>query len=68
MVAIPLLAPHVLGRLCLREPRWRLPGIEPRKHRGGINETFDKVRAGFEAAWQRWLATRSEIDYEAWRS
>jgi hypothetical protein len=42
-VAIPLLAPHVLGRLCLREPRWRLPGIEPRKHRGGINETFDKV-------------------------
>jgi hypothetical protein len=43
------------------------PGSEPGDHRSGVAETFDGARAGFEAAWQKLSATRSETDYEAWR-
>jgi hypothetical protein len=42
------------------------PGMEPGEHRSGIAETFNEARAGFEAAWQKLSATRSETDYEAW--
>jgi hypothetical protein len=43
------------------------PRMEPGEHRGGIAETFDEARAGFQAAWQELAATRSEADYKAWR-
>jgi hypothetical protein len=33
----------------------------------GTADTFDGARAGFEEAWQRLLASKTEADFQAWR-
>src|ERR1700674_5554951 len=53
-------------------PRWGwscgfYPGTAPGEHRSCVAETFEKVRADFQTAWQELAATRTEADYEAWR-
>jgi hypothetical protein len=43
------------------------PGSHPGEHETGTAETFDQARADFEEAWQRFLAKRTEADFQAWR-
>ena len=43
------------------------PGTEAGQHRYGAAATFDDARAAFAQAWQTLAATRTEIDYQAWR-
>src|SRR6266851_4808770 len=43
------------------------PGSHPGEHQNGTAATFDEARADFEAAWQIFLSTRTETDFQAWR-
>ena len=43
------------------------PGSEPGQHVTGTAATFEEAREGFEAAWQVYLARRTEADFQAWR-
>ena len=43
------------------------PGCDPGKQANGTAETFEEARAGFEPAWSKLAATRTEAHYEAWR-
>jgi hypothetical protein len=44
------------------------PGTEPGQGESGTAADFDQARAGFEAAWQRLLPTRTEADFQEWRA
>lgn len=49
---------------------WRCgfyPGCDPQHATGGVAESFEEARAGFEQAWNRLSATRTEAHYELWR-
>jgi hypothetical protein len=53
-------------------PQWSwtcgfYPGCDPGQHTNGTAETFEEARAGFEAAWLRLRATRTEAHFEIWR-
>ena len=43
------------------------PGSKPAEFRDGTAATFDRARADFSIAWQRFSAERTEADYQAWR-
>jgi hypothetical protein len=38
-----------------------------RRQHNGTAATFDDARAQFEQAWQVFLSTRTEGDFQAWR-
>jgi hypothetical protein len=49
---------------------WRCgfyPGSSPGECSSGTAETFAQVRAEFGAAWNVFLANRTEADFQAWR-
>ncbi|MCA1379426.1 hypothetical protein I6F34_01150 [Bradyrhizobium sp. BRP05] len=43
------------------------PGCDPGQQASGTAETFEEARAGFEEAWKKLAATRTEAHYEEWR-
>jgi hypothetical protein len=43
------------------------PGCDPDQQSNGTGETFEDARAGFEAAWKKLAATRTEAHSELWR-
>jgi hypothetical protein len=43
------------------------PGSHPGEYETGTAATFDEARARFESAWGRFLAKRTEADFQAWR-
>ena len=43
------------------------PGSRPGEIKSGSAETLEAARAAFEKAWQRFAATRTEADSQAWR-
>jgi len=43
------------------------PGTDPGTGRSGIGATFDEAKARFEAAWLRFLPTRTEANFQEWR-
>jgi hypothetical protein len=43
------------------------PGCDPGQQTHGTGETFQEARAGFEEAWKKLAATRTEAHYELWR-
>jgi hypothetical protein len=43
------------------------PGTEPGRYRSGNAETFEQARDAFERAWEAFLPTRTEADFQAWR-
>src|SRR3954468_4119026 len=54
------------------KPRWGwscgfYPGSNPGEHEAGSAATFEQARAGFEAASARFLAKRTEADFQEWR-
>jgi hypothetical protein len=54
------------------EPQWGwacgfYPGCDHGQQANGTGETFDEARAGFEEAWNRLRATRTEAHFELWR-
>jgi len=69
---------HLLRRRACRRHRdarrqpweWRCgfyPGSNPGECTYGSAATFDEARDDFEAAWQVFLAKRTEADFQAWR-
>lgn len=53
-------------------PRWQwacgfYPGSHPRECMHGLAATFEEARAAFEAAWQVFVASRTEADFEEYR-
>jgi hypothetical protein len=44
-----------------------LPGCRSGEHETGTAATFDEARAGFEEAWERFLAKRTPADFQTWR-
>jgi hypothetical protein len=54
------------------EPQWGwtcgfYPGCAPGQQTNGTGETFEDAKAGFEEAWNRLRATRTEAHFELWR-
>jgi hypothetical protein len=53
------------------DPRERRRGFYPGYHPGecssGTSASFEEARADFEVAWQVFLSTRTEEDFQAWR-
>jgi hypothetical protein len=43
------------------------PGSHPGEHQSGTAATFDQARCDFEAAWEVFLANRTQADFRAWR-
>ena len=43
------------------------PGSHPGEHQSGTAATFDQARSDFEAAWEVFLANRTQADFRAWR-
>jgi hypothetical protein len=43
------------------------PGSHPGEHQSGTAATFDRARSDFEAAWEVFLANRTQADFRAWR-
>jgi hypothetical protein len=43
------------------------PGSEPGEYENGTAKTFKRARADFGAAWARFLARRTEADFQTWR-
>src|SRR5260370_37490646 len=47
--------------------RFLSPGPHPGEHQSGTAATFDQARSDFEAAWEAFLANRTQADFRAWR-
>lgn len=43
------------------------PGCDPGQQTNGTGETFEEARSGFEQAWKKLAASRTEAHYELWR-
>ncbi|MGY3581456.1 hypothetical protein ACVIGB_000474 [Bradyrhizobium sp. USDA 4341] len=43
------------------------PGCDPGQATNGTGETFEEAREGFEKAWTKLAATRTEAHFEMWR-
>ena len=43
------------------------PGSEPGEYRYGPAPSFAQARSDFEVAWRIFSASRTEVDYQAWR-
>ncbi len=53
-------------------PKWQwhsgfYPGSRPGECTACTAATFDEARSAFEAAWQVFLAKRTEANFQAWR-
>src|SRR5260370_20772198 len=47
--------------------RFLSPGPHPGEQQSGTAATFDQARSDFEAAWEVFLANRTQADFRAWR-